>query len=1276
MNTNQQFRVFTARTAITLLVVVFANVTVWAQGILIDNVMYAVNQLNLEAYVTEVAHKDCASVTIHDLMTLKGKIYTVTSIGDEAFAGCANLETVIMEGSVPPSLGTNVFDGCDKLSRIIVPEEAYDSYVQAWWDSGYWDLIKFDNGNKLSAYCGYCGVDDDGRNLIWRLTDESENGEDPDGIRETLTISGMGDMMDYPAPWYNYGYSSAITKIVVGADVTSIGEGVFSDCTNLATVTMQGYEPPATNGYVFNPSDPTNFKIIVPKGAGYSYCIANEFWNVYAKKIRHADGTYAECGNQLYWGIIYDDDGRGRLVIDGYYTDPEAISGEQHAMYHIPEAYPWAEFNSSIYDIEIGPMVNEISPWAFEGLTNVQNISIPENVTQIHSLAFRGCTSLCNVEMQSETPPTIADDVFTDCSEGLIINVPVGAVLDYYSNENWRGYAYAITDMNGASAYRGYCGRSNVNYGQNVRWDFDPFNGNVLYIDRNGEVAPEGTDYMSNYDSQNAPWSHLRDVIEQVEIGSGVANVGSGAFSGCTNLHTLYVESDTPSVFGQNALYGCDVLNTIVVPQGSCYAYCVTAEGWSDYASLIVEENEYGERSNPARCGDNLYWGWTVDETENTVYVTITGSGAIEDGKHLWADSFSNYDSFSVTVPSGVSYIGSDAFQGYYYVTIESATPPALGSDVFYGCPDGLTITVPAGSLNDYMSASGWSDYLFYLVDTEGRSPFSGYCGDPNEGDGKHVSWFFDRDTGILTISTEDSGSWKMANFTSKGAPWYHLRSNILTVNLGGCGLDDYLTTIGNNAFRNCNNLQGCDIPATVTTIGENAFYGTDLEDLFIPCSVTKISGNAFANNSRLARITLERETPPTIDKSTFSGCSIENVFMPFPYIKNYKKNRAWLGYEDKFTPTCWFVNDGTESDPFIIEAPEQLDHVAELIRDHKKEEDIWGYRWPEYATNCYYVLGNDIQYTYESDNDNNFTAIGDESHHFEGHFDGGGHIISGIRIYKAVKQDADSYQGLFGYVNSGAEVKNVTLDDCRITGYKYVGGIAGRNDGTITGCRVTNTVTVDAHVGDANNHAGIAGFNDEPGTIQDCISSATVSMTSMASRRSSIMFGAIVGNNAGSLKRNLAVGATVAKTYKDTTYGVIAANGTVKSSFEYNYYSDCKVASTSGYEDAIGRGLGDYAKTGYSGPTDLGHSDKDGALHVYPGDANGDDKVSVTDIAVVVNYILSLTNSQFYLLGADANHDLNVTVTDIGVIVDMILGNSGGNANARRMTDEGPEPQ
>ena len=74
----------------------------------------------------------------------------------------------------------------------------------------------------------------------------------------------------------------------------------------------------------------------------------------------------------------------------------------------------------------------------------------------------------------------------------------------------------------------------------------------------------------------------------------------------------------------------------------------------------------------------------------------------------------------------------------------------------------------------------------------------------------------------------------------------------------------------------------------------------------------------------------------------------------------------------------------------------------------------------------------------------------------------------------------------------------------------------------------------------------------------------------------------------------------------------------------------------------------------------------------VTRGDANGDGKITVTDIAVVVNYILQLTNTEFYLTGADANGDGYVTVTDIGVIVDMILGNNV-NSNAN---NNGVEPQ
>lgn len=82
--------------------------------------------------------------------------------------------------------------------------------------------------------------------------------------------------------------------------------------------------------------------------------------------------------------------------------------------------------------------------------------------------------------------------------------------------------------------------------------------------------------------------------------------------------------------------------------------------------------------------------------------------------------------------------------------------------------------------------------------------------------------------------------------------------------------------------------------------------------------------------------------------------------------------------------------------------------------------------------------------------------------------------------------------------------------------------------------------------------------------------------------------------------------------------------------------------------------------------------------IEELPGrcDANSDGSVSVTDIAVVVNSILSIENGgDFDGFGADANGDGGITVTDIGVIVDMILG-TGGTNNARRMTRDAVEPQ
>lgn len=52
---------------------------------------------------------------------------TVTDIGDNAFNGCSNLSGVTMQGTIPPTLGTDAFAGCVLLA-VSVPQSAASAY--------------------------------------------------------------------------------------------------------------------------------------------------------------------------------------------------------------------------------------------------------------------------------------------------------------------------------------------------------------------------------------------------------------------------------------------------------------------------------------------------------------------------------------------------------------------------------------------------------------------------------------------------------------------------------------------------------------------------------------------------------------------------------------------------------------------------------------------------------------------------------------------------------------------------------------------------------------------------------------------------------------------------------------------------------------------------------------------------------------------------------------------------------------------------------------------
>ena len=139
---------------------------------------------------------------------------------------------------------------------------------------------------------------------------------------------------------------------------------------------------------------------------------------------------------------------------------------------------------------------------------------------------------------------------------------------------------------------------------------------------------------------------------------------------------------------------------------------------------------------------------------------------------------------------------------------------------------------------------------------------------------------------------------------------------------------------------------------------------------------------------------------------------------------------------------------------------------------------------------NC--TLTADITLPDVDEGESNWTPIGTSiSNAYKGTFDGGGHTISGLTM-----TGSDEYAGLFGYIGSGGTVKNVKLENVRITSdyqYAYVGGVAGNNDGAIENCSVSGSVSGNSKSNGTSNCVGGVVGQQYGGSITRCSSSATV---------------------------------------------------------------------------------------------------------------------------------------------------------------------------------------
>ena len=380
-------------------------------------------------------------------------------------------------------------------------------------------------------------------NLTWSI---SEDG--------TLTISGKGAIKDFSeeetSPWYEFRnditkviigndvshignnafyWHNNLTSVVIGSSVTTIGDCAFQFCSRLTEIvnyqkTPQIVEEMRIMGEhwgVFGRLYKPNCTLWVPAGSVEAYRSA-DVWSGFHKTGVIGDPNSIPTGiggkeGAVKW--VLDDD--GILTISGTGNMPfYNIYGTRHGQPTHPE---WYWIANSILHVVIKEGVNNISYYAFWGCANIISIIIPASVTNIGS--FPEC-AVINV---------VAGNLNYSSSDGILFNKKQTELIKYPPSK--QGEAYIIPNSVSEIFSSAFTGNAN---------------------------------------------------LTSITIPNSVTIIGDNAFWNCKGLTEIINHQTTPQkIFSFNSLFfGVDKEKcALFVPAGSVDSYRA-ADGWEEFVNI------------------------------------------------------------------------------------------------------------------------------------------------------------------------------------------------------------------------------------------------------------------------------------------------------------------------------------------------------------------------------------------------------------------------------------------------------------------------------------------------------------------------------------------------------------------------------------------------------------------------------------------------------------------------------------------------------------------
>ena len=864
-------------------------------------------------------------------------------IGEKAFESCENLISFTPSETLE-YIKKYAFENCVSLTTFTIPESLIDLEEGVF--RGCTNIEKFEGNQNFIRYNGralvnynklICVLPKDNSDIegrIYNISDIDKN------------ITRLGESCFHGC--------KNIRRINISSDIKEIGDFAFEGCENLYEVHFEGDVPEEmTIGSEIFRGIQTDFKIFVPENKFGKYNrILNEYSKyIYPKPIDDSIIYYADnILNQTQHTQI---DANGQNWNLPYYKIPNVTS--------IPNCFS----STNVKKIILNETITEITKDAFSECTeldyiylsdnitafgdkcfyncnSIKKIHIPDNLTGYGSQTFNGCHNLN--EFVSYNKKYVSDDnrcyiknstlyffaegdikensqyiipntvkiinacAFINCTKLYEINLPItlttigdyafaGCSNMYLTNNTIHNNITKI----GKYAFKDCINIKRVSIPNNTSFYFistGTFKGcKNMFLEDN--IIPKNIISIQNEAFDGC--TNLK-LDENINI-KNVKIIGKYAFRGCENLTTINI-NDTITKINESVFEGCKNLKNLTLPNTLTTIYDKAFYGCSNITNTITIP------TNLESIGESAFDGCTnlkLDGDNNTINVTSIGASAFRGCENLTTININSITTINDSVFDGCTNLET-------VVKLNVQTTPALekiGNYAFRNCKS-LTYLY-----SSYVTSIGESAF-------EGCNMFKGNIKNKNEEYSLKIN---------KSLNTMGENCFKNTSIEK-----LELNTTILetipTSAFEGCSklttvtitTDSKLTTIGENAFKDCTTLSN--------------FNSENSGELILPNSVKYIKDYAFKNCKNLfIKITLN-ENLLSLGNECF------NMGKPINRVNVLTK-----------TPPNFTSNDSNITDP----KPFSLNDSSIIVVANQQIED-------KYAINSYWIIYKDYLRNYAKD--------------------------------------------------------------------------------------------------------------------------------------------------------------------------------------------------------------------------------------------------------------------------------------------------------------------